>query len=65
MVLWGRRSDKGSPEWKWEVRVGESHRAAVPGNVVGGLLMVELYEVDDNECQQPGQGHIAPQEGEG
>lgn len=44
--------------------MGEPHHAAVPGNVVGGYPLVELDEADDEEGQQPGQGHVAQQESE-
>lgn len=42
-----------------------THYAAVPGDVVGGHLPVEMDQADGEEGQQPGHGHIAPQEGAG
>lgn len=58
---------------EWEIRrgltrvggqVGASHHTAVPGNVVRGHHLVELHDVDGGQGQQPGQGHVAPQESE-
>lgn len=43
---------------------GESHHTAVPGNVVGGFRLVELHDADGGQGQQPGQGHVAPQDSE-
>ena len=45
-------------------QVGGSHHTAVPGNVVGGFCLEELHEADGGQGQQPGQGHIAPQDSE-
>lgn len=58
----GVSSDKGSPRWAWEARVGQSHPTGIPGSVVEVCPLVELHEADGEEGQQPWQGHVAPQE---
>ena len=58
----GVSSDKEYSRWEREARVGQSYPTGIPGSVVEVCPLEELHEADDEEGQQPWQGHVAPQE---